>query len=93
MADKKSSDDKRGFASMDEEKRREIARKGGEASHGGHGKAHSDREGEGEGRGWHGDPQGHAQAGRKGGEEVSKDREHMAEIGRKGGEARAKDND
>lgn len=27
--------DKRGFASMDEEKQREIAKKGGEASHGG----------------------------------------------------------
>ncbi len=28
--------------------------------------------------------------GRKGGEAVSKDREHMAQIGRKGGEARGK---
>ena len=26
------------------------------------------------------------EAGRKGGEEVSKDREHMSEIGKKGGE-------
>ena len=40
----KSSDDKsggheskRGFASMDEDKQREIASKGGHASHGGHG--------------------------------------------------------
>jgi hypothetical protein len=29
-----------------------------------------------------------AQIGRKGGEAVSGDREHMAQIGRKGGEAR-----
>ncbi len=41
---------------------------------------------ESQGRGWHGDPEGHAEAGRKGGEAVSEDREHMAEIGRKGGE-------
>ena len=39
----------RGFASMDEDKQREIAKKGGET--------------------------------------VSKDREHMAEIGRKGGQS------
>lgn len=45
----------------------------------------------GEGRGWHGDPEGHAEAGRKGGEAVSQDREHMAEIGRKGGEAVSQD--
>ena len=45
----------------------------------------------GEGRGWHGDPEGHAEAGRKGGEAVSQDREHMAEIGRKGGEAVSED--
>jgi general stress protein YciG len=37
------------------------------------------------GRGWHGDPEGHAQAGRKGGMKVSQDRSHMAEIGRRGG--------
>lgn len=36
-------------------------------------------------KGWHGNPEGHAAAGRKGGTEVSKNREHMAEIGRKGG--------
>jgi general stress protein YciG len=47
--------------------------------------------GSGEGRGWHGDPEGHAEAGRKGGEAVSQDREHMAEIGRKGGEAVSED--
>ena len=37
-------------------------------------------------RGWHGDSEGHAKAGRKGGIAVSKDKEHMAEIGRKGGQ-------
>ena len=39
----------------------------------------------GKGRGWHGDPEGHANAGRKGGKQVSIDKAHMAEIGRKGG--------
>ncbi len=37
------------------------------------------------GRGWHGNSEGHAAAGRKGGAKVAEDREHMAEIGRKGG--------
>src|SRR5512138_559554 len=37
------------------------------------------------GRGWHGDPEGHAAAGRKGGAKVSQDKSHMAEIGRRGG--------
>jgi len=31
-------------------------------------------------------PEGYSELGRKGGEAVSKDREHMSEIGRKGGE-------
>ncbi len=41
------------------------------------------------GRGWHGDPQGHAAAGSKGGSKIFKDRgrAYMAHIGRKGGEA------
>jgi general stress protein YciG len=43
------------------------------------------------GRGWHGDPEGHAAAGRKGGQKVAKDRDHMATIGRKGGEAVSRD--
>ncbi len=37
------------------------------------------------GRGWHGDPERHAEIGRRGGMKVSLDRHHMAEIGRKGG--------
>jgi general stress protein YciG len=40
----------------------------------------------GVGKGWHGDPEGHARAGQKGGEIVSRNREHMAAIGRKGGQ-------
>lgn len=34
-----------------------------------------------------GTPEQHADAGRKGGESVSQDREHMSEIGKKGGES------
>ena len=43
------------------------------------------------GRGWHGDPEGHAEAGRKGGQKVARDRDHMASIGRKGGNAVSRD--
>jgi uncharacterized protein len=42
------------------------------------------------GRGWHGDSEGHAAAGRKGGQKVARNKEHMASIGRKGGEAVSK---
>ena len=69
MADK----DQRGFASMDDDKQREIASKGGKAAHD-KGTAHEF------------DSKEASEAGRKGGETVSKDREHMAEIGKKGGE-------
>ncbi|HET6396310.1 MAG TPA: KGG domain-containing protein [Pseudoxanthomonas sp.] len=65
--------DGRGFASMDEEKQREIASKGGKAAHE-QGTAHEFSSEEAR------------EAGRKGGEAVSQDREHMAEIGRKGGQ-------
>jgi general stress protein YciG len=64
----------RGFASMDEDKQREIASKGGKAAHE-RGKAHEF------------DSEEAREAGRKGGEAVSQDREHMSEIGRKGGES------
>ncbi len=64
----------RGFASMDEEKQREIASKGGKAAHE-RGTAHEFTSEEAR------------EAGRKGGEKVSQDREHMSEIGRKGGES------
>ena len=62
----------RGFASMDPERQRQIAREGGRAAHM-KGTAHEFTSEEAR------------NAGRKGGETVSKDREHMAEIGRKGG--------
>lgn len=39
----------------------------------------------GKGRGWHGDIERHREAGRRGGEKTSSDREHMSEIGKKGG--------
>lgn len=65
----------RGFASMDPEKQREIARKGGRAAHA-KGTAHEFTSDEAR------------QAGRKGGEAVSRNRAHMAEIGRRGGERR-----
>ena len=70
----KGNSSKRGFASMDPEQQRQIAREGGRAAHK-LGVAHEFNSEEAR------------QAGRKGGEAVSANREHMAEIGRKGGEA------
>lgn len=64
----------RGFAKMDPEKQREIASKGGRAAHQ-RGTAHEFNSDEAR------------EAGRKGGQAVSRDRAHMAEIGRRGGEA------
>ncbi|MDZ7957723.1 MAG: KGG domain-containing protein [Aulosira sp. DedQUE10] len=69
-----SDTSKRGFASMDEDKQREIASKGGHAAHQ-KGTAHEFTSEEAR------------EAGRKGGEAVSQDREHMAEIGSKGGKS------
>ena len=66
---------KRGFASMDVNRQREIASKGGRAAHQ-KGTAHE----------WTSDEA--RVAGRKGGEVVSRDRAHMAAIGREGGESR-----
>ena len=66
---------KRGFGSMDDDKQRDIASKGGQAAHE-KGTAHEFTAREAQ------------EAGRKGGETVSEDRDHMAEIGREGGEAR-----
>lgn len=68
---------RRGFASMDPAKQREIASKGGRAAHQ-KGTAHE----------WSSDEA--RNAGRKGGEVVSRDRNHMAAIGREGGEARGR---
>src|SRR5947209_4787098 len=66
---------KRGFASMDPAKQREIASKGGRAAHA-KGTAHEFTSDEAR------------VAGRKGGEAVSRDRQHMSNIGREGGHSR-----
>src|SRR3954468_9294645 len=66
---------KRGFAAMDAATQRGIASKGGQAAHQ-KGTAHEF------------DSEEARRAGQKGGEAVSRDREHMADIGRKGGESR-----
>ena len=67
-----SSTANRGFASMDREKQREIARRGGRAAHE-KGTAHEFTRDEARA------------AGRKGGERVSSNRDHMSRIGRLGG--------
>lgn len=67
-----SGNRERGFASMDEERRRQIASKGGRAAHQS-GRAHQFNSEEARA------------AGRKGGEAVSRDRGHMSTIGQKGG--------
>ena len=75
MVDKnKGQSSGRGFAAMDDDKQREIASKGGKAAHE-QGTAHEFNSNEAR------------EAGRKGGEAVSQDRQHMSEIGRRGGEA------
>lgn len=88
-----NNNDKRGFASMDDDKQRDIASKGGHAAHeSGH--AHEFDSNEAREAGKKGgetvsQDRGHmSDIGEKGGEAVSQDREHMAEIGRKGGQSR-----
>ena len=63
---------RRGFAAMSAERQREIASKGGRAAHSKGTAHHFSRD---EARA----------AGRKGGQVVSRDREHMSRIGREGG--------
>ena len=70
--------DERGFASMDPDKQRSIASKGGQAAHQ-KGTAHEFSSEEARA------------AGRKGGQAVSRDRSHMAAIGRRGGRAVSRD--
>lgn len=72
-----ASTSKRGFASMDPGKQREIASKGGRAAHA-KGTAHEFTSDEAR------------VAGRKGGEAVSRDRAHMSAIGREGGHSRGR---
>lgn len=82
----------RGFASMDDERQREIASEGGRAAHE-KGAAHEFSSEEARKAGRKGgekvsqDRAHMAEIGREGGEKVSQDREHMAEIGREGGES------
>ena len=66
----------RGFASMNQERQREIARKGGRAAHA-KGTAHEFTSDEARA------------AGQKGGQRVSSNREHMSRIGRIGGKKSA----
>ena len=68
---------RRGFAGMDKTLQKEIASAGGRAAHE-RGNAHEFTSEEAK------------IAGRKGGQTVSQDRDHMAAIGRKGGVARHK---
>ena len=70
--DRTNGNSTRGFASMDPDRQRQIAREGGKAAHE-KGRAHQFDSNEAR------------VAGRKGGEAVSRNREHMSEIGRKGG--------
>ena len=67
-----SNTSRRGFASMDPDKQKMIASKGGRAAHA-KGTAHEFT------------PEEARAAGRKGGMVVSQNREHMATIGREGG--------
>ena len=71
------SESSRGFAGMSPEKQRAVASNGGRAAHAA-GRAHEFSEEEAR------------EAGRRGGEAVSKNRKHMSEIGKLGGKARAK---
>ncbi|HEY2395362.1 MAG TPA: KGG domain-containing protein [Rudaea sp.] len=75
MTEPSSRIPKRGFASMDKQKRREIARLGGRAAHK-RGTAHQFSSEEAR------------KAGRKGGTSVSHNREYMSLIGRRGAEVR-----
>lgn len=65
----------RGFQTMTPEQRQRIASQGGKAAHA-TGRAHQF------------DSEEAAEAGRKGGMTVSRDREHMAKIGARGGSRR-----
>lgn len=66
----------RGFAAMDRNLQRQIARLGGQTAHKS-GQAHKFTKEEAR------------LAGRKGGQAVSRDRDYMADIGRRGGTARS----
>lgn len=63
----------RGFAAMDERRRREVASLGGRTAHA-RGRAHRFT------------PEEARKAGQKGGSRISNNRKHMAELGRRGGQ-------
>src|SRR5437773_5733052 len=69
---------RRGFAALDPETRRAIASRGGKAAHD-KGRAHEFTADEAR------------EAGKKGGDNVSRNRDHMASIGRRGGERVSRD--
>ena len=75
--DSKPKKSGRGFASMDADRQRSIASKGGKSAHQ-QGRAHEFTADEA------------SEAGRKGGETISKNKAHMAAIGRLGGQARGR---
>ncbi|GAB2561955.1 stress-induced protein [Dyella jejuensis] len=63
----------RGFAAMDEHRRREVASLGGRIAHA-RGRAHQFT------------PEEARKAGQKGGSQISRNRKHMAELGRRSGQ-------
>jgi|SRR5580692_3070799 general stress protein YciG len=67
----------RGFATMDPQRQRQLAKMGGQKAHQ-NGSAHTFS------------TQEARNAGRKGGQKVSRDREYMAMIGKKGGKISGK---
>jgi len=67
----KASVTPRGFAAMDERRRREVASLGGRMAHA-RGRAHRFT------------PEEARKAGQKGGSQISRNRKHMAELGRRG---------
>jgi uncharacterized protein len=67
----KTSDSPRGFAAMDERRRREVSSLGGRIAHA-RGRAHRFTSEEAR------------KAGQKGGSQISRNRKHMAELGRRG---------
>jgi general stress protein YciG len=75
MPEQQPEKSRRGFASMDPQRRRDLAARGGQAAHR-----------RGTARVW--TPAEAREAGRKGGATMGRDREHMSVIGKEGGRVR-----
>ena len=75
MNEQQPQKSRRGFASMDPQRRRAVAARGGKTAHT-----------RGTARVW--SPEEAREAGRKGGAAMARDREHMSEIGKEGGRVR-----